>query len=418
MIYYLNKIKYLYKNIKNTNAQWVVLADSFALFIGIVNGFFLPKVFSIEGYALFKTFSLYAVYAAFFSFGLSDGLYIIYGGKKEEEINPSELKAYYIFLIKLQTAVFAVLFFISVLVLKDKALIFFAFFVFPLQLIHFFRLYFRATGSLEHYSKAQGFIVLLELIDAVLIVWVLKTRQPDLFITIKIINHFILAAVLLFYLFKKTENVKAAKLKLSKYFSLMKTGIYVLAADSVAALIFAVDRWFIMLHFDSRTFAFYAFAVSIMNIFLRMILSVMYILYSYMSKTADDLNIRFKIRKIVFYASCLLPFSYFIVKPVITGFLPVYESSLKVLWILMMALPMISMVNIFFINVYKSTGRVKYYLKKMLVILSVGIFLNFAAVYIFGEPEAVAWATLLTYVIWLLYSLPDSRLISQGALKQ
>ena len=106
----------------------LVFVDFLGLLVGILNGFFLPMVFSIEGYALFKTFSLYAVYAVVFSFGLSDGLYLMYGGKAEADIDESKTKAGYFFLIKLQAVVAVIMFAISYFIMKDTALVFFSFY--------------------------------------------------------------------------------------------------------------------------------------------------------------------------------------------------------------------------------------------------------------------------------------------------
>lgn len=400
----------LLNKIRKTKAPWVLFVDAIALLIGVINGFFLPKVFSIEGYAVFKAFSLYAAYAAIFSLGLSDGLYIVFRGHREEEIDPAQLKAYYIFLVKLQLALFALLFVISAVVLKDKAFVFFVFFVFPLQLVHFFRLYFRATGRLDRYATAQGFIVFLELLDTVLIVWVLKSHNPNLFIILKIINHFLLAGVLSFFLIKHTRGVKPAIMKLSQYLKVIKTGTHVLLADALVLLIFSMDRWFVMFAFDDITFAWYSFAVSIMNIFLMLITSVMNMLYSYMSKNAENLNIRKKIRSSAFVCSSLFPFAYFIIKPIITGFLPAYTESLGVLWILMLGLPLISVLNIFYINLYKATGRVGHYLKKMTIILFVAVLLNAVAAFIIKSPQAISFAMLATYVVWIIYSVGDNKL--------
>ncbi|HHV58973.1 MAG TPA: hypothetical protein GXX49_01480 [Clostridiaceae bacterium] len=400
---FLQKIEGYYNKIKKTNALGVLFVDAFALVIGIINGFFLPKVFSIEGFAVFKAFSLYTVYAVIFSMGLSDGLYIIYGGKDKDKIDPAELKAYYFFMLKLQLLVFTVLLIFSIAVIRDKAFTFFTFFVLPLQVIHFFRLYFRAPGELASYARAQGFVCLLEFLDTILVVWVLKSQNPDLFIILKIINHFLLAAVLSGLLLLGTRNVKPLKFDAKSHFKVMKTGIYTLCADTLALLIFSIDRWFIFFAFDKITFAWYSFAVSIMNIFLMMIVSFMNMLYSYMSKTARNLAVRKKIYRTVFILSSIFPFCYFLIKPIITHFLPLYAESLSVLWILMLGLPFVSVLNIFYINLYKATGRVLPYLKKMLVILLAAVLLNSVAAFVVKSPRAISFAMLATYGVWIAY---------------
>lgn len=387
----------------------LVFVDFLGLLVGILNGFFLPMVFSIEGYALFKTFSLYAVYAVVFSFGLSDGLYLMYGGKAEADIDESKTKAGYFFLIKLQAVVAVIMFAISYFIMKDTALVFFSFFIMPLQIIHFFRLYYRALGEFDKYSLLQGILVIFELLNTLFIVIYVKSQNPDLFITIKIINHVIVAVLFSLLFFNKHRTSGPAPLKWGDYTAVMKPGFLVLIADMAAALFFSLDRWFVMILFDDAAFAFYSFAVSILNLFLVFITSVTNIFYSYISKKLEDAAFIKLLKSCVLIISSLFPVGYFVLEKIVEVYLGKYIGSLEVLSILVLTMPFIGVINVLYINLYKASKSIKVYLKRMMVVLTLSFILNAVASIIFGTVASIAWATFASFVIWYFYSARDFK---------
>ncbi|HYE82844.1 MAG TPA: hypothetical protein VEG39_11865 [Clostridia bacterium] len=385
----------------------LVFVDFLGLVIGILNGFFLPMVFSIDGYALFRTFSLYATYAVVFSFGLSDGLYLMYGGKDEKDLDASRTKAYYFFLMKLQAVVCAAMFVLSWFVLNDTALIFFSLFITPLQLIHFFRLYYRALGEFDKYSFLQSILVVFELLNTLFIVFYVRSQSPHLFISIKIVNHVIVSTLLSMLFLARYKGIGRARLKWSDYYAVMKPGFAVLMADVVAALIFSLDRWFIKALFTNADFAYYSFAVSMLNLFLVFITSVTNIFYSYISKRIEDDNYIRNLKNIVLVISSFFPAGYFILEYIIKAYLSNYSEALEVLWILMLTLPFISIINVLYINLYKASKSIKVYLIKITVVLGISFVLNIVAYMIFSTAAAIAWATFVSLVVWYFYSTGD-----------
>lgn len=385
----------------------LIMADFLGLVVGILNGFFLPMVFSVDGYAFFRTFTLYATYAVIFSFGLTDGMYLIYGGKKEKETSPSTTKAYYFFLLKTQAVVFLLLFLLSHYILKDDAFLFFSFFVIPLQIIHFFRLYYRALGEFRKYSIIQFALVFFELLNTLLIVFYVKSDQPHLFIIIKIINHALIALILSLVFLLTRKGEKVASLKRVDYLTLIKPGVVVLGADLVAVMIFSLDRWFVMFLFNKEDFAYYAFAVSILSLFLTFITSVTNIFYSEISKKLKDINYLKSLKNYALLLSSCFPLGYFIIEAVVLKFLPEYISSIKIFWILIMSLPFAGVVQIVYGNLYKAYRNVKLYITRMASILIISFLFNLAAYLIWGTLQATAVGTLLAFISWYLLSSKD-----------
>lgn len=385
----------------------LILADFLGLIVGILNGFFLPMVFSIDGYALYRTFTLYATYAVVFSFGLSDGMYLYYGGKEEKETNPSKTRAYFFFLLNIQAVVFIFLLLLSHFILKDDTFLFFSLFIVPLQIIHFFRFYFKALGEFGKYSALQIFLVLFELLNTILITFYVKSQQPHLFITIKILNHALVAIILTAVFIFKQKNTKPVSLYREDYLILIRPGLAILVSDLAAAFIFTLDRWYIKLLFNQEEFAYYAFASSLLTIFLTFITSITNILYPSISRKIDDLPYLYTLKTRVLLLSSFFPSGYFVFEGIVMQFLPAYVRSLDILWIMMLLLPFAGVIHMIYINLYKATRNVKLYMMKMVVTLLISFIFCYIAYLIWGTVQAIAAATLFSFIIWYVISAID-----------
>lgn len=385
----------------------LILADILALLVGVLNGFFLPMVFSIDGYAFFRTFTLYATYAVVFSFGLPDGIYLLYGGKEESKTDPALTKAYYLFLLKMQTVVFLILLVLSLLIIKDDAFLLFSLFIFPLQIIHFFRLYFRALGEFKKYSLLQIALVSFELINTLLIVLYIRSEQPNLFITLKILNHVLIAFILTTVFFLKHKNENKVSLKREDVFRLIKPGIVIMLADIILAVIFSLDRWFIKLLFSQEDFAYYSFAVSILTLFLTLITSLANILYSRISRKCDDISYLTTLRNFAVVLSSVLPLGYFVIQGIIKWLLPAYSNAAQVLQVSILALPFVGVVLMITNNIYKATRDVRRYITRMITVLVISFLLNLTAFLIWRTVISIAVSTLLANIFWYLISLRD-----------
>lgn len=65
----------------------VAASNIIVLFSGVLVGFLLPKIIGITDYGYYKTYTLYATYVGMFHFGISDGIYLKYGGKDYSQLD-------------------------------------------------------------------------------------------------------------------------------------------------------------------------------------------------------------------------------------------------------------------------------------------------------------------------------------------
>ena len=73
----------------------VTLSNCTTILSGIVIGFLIPKILSVDSYGLYKTFTLYTTYIGFFSLGIIDGIVLDYGGYNFEKLNKEKFRSFF-----------------------------------------------------------------------------------------------------------------------------------------------------------------------------------------------------------------------------------------------------------------------------------------------------------------------------------
>ena len=77
------------------NIVGIIASNISTVVSGIIIGFIIPKVISVEGFGLFKTFSLYITYVGLFSMGIIDGIVLKYGDKDYEQYDAKLFRSYF-----------------------------------------------------------------------------------------------------------------------------------------------------------------------------------------------------------------------------------------------------------------------------------------------------------------------------------
>lgn len=75
------------KNKAFGNIAKVAISNILKLLSGVLVGFLLPKIIGVTEYGFYKTFTLYASYVGILAIGITDGIYLKYGGKDYEELD-------------------------------------------------------------------------------------------------------------------------------------------------------------------------------------------------------------------------------------------------------------------------------------------------------------------------------------------
>lgn len=383
----------------------VIFVDFLGLLIGVLNGFLLPKYFSIGDYAYLKTFTLYTSYAGMFHFGFCDGMYIILGGKDISDIKKEKIKSYFYIMLKIVGAITLVLLVMSLFFIKDIAFKYFVYYILPFQVVLFISLLYRATGEFDKYIIVRIATNFLNLISTVIVILVIKS--PVTYMRVQVAGYIAIALVcsaLVISSAKKVENTNLSEVK-----AITAMGFSVMIANTVNNVFLSLDRWFVKIKFTVEDFAYYSFAVSMLSLFLVLINSVTVLFYPYLARNDGDEKVVAKVKKYIVLICSFAPAGYFVLDFIVRTFIKKYIMSLDVVGILIMCIPFITLTNVLYANLYKVKKRGKDYLIVASMMVGIAFILDFFVAYVLKNSIWIAYATLISLIIWYVYSSEDFK---------
>lgn len=390
-------------NLKKTIAK-VFSANVIQLVTGIIVGLWLPSILSIDGYANEKTYTLLVSYIGFLHFGFIDGLYIKYGGKKTENINKATLKGEYYFLLIAESILSIILVIISITV-KNTILLLFSLTILPIMIYAFFRYYFQAVGEFKKYTIIMYLYSLIYLIANILLIFIIKSDNYIWYALCTIISYIIAGLIYHFELIKKLRGIKPT-FDRKNLLNVTKVGIFILLGNLSIVGLFSIDKWFIKIFFTTEDFAYYSFAVSMLNIINTLVSAISVVFYNYLCNNNTEKNIN-KIKDYLMILGGIASGAYFILSFIVKKYLVKYIPSLDIISITFSTLPYMVLINALYVNLYKVNKNEKKYLKVVSIMLLISIIYNFIAVIVFKTTSAVALATVLTMLTWAIYSTID-----------
>lgn len=383
----------------------VIFVDFLGLLIGVLNGILIPKVFDIESYAYLRTFTLYISYASMFHFGFSDGMYLILGGKNIADIKKEKIKGYFYVMLKIVAFSSVVLLIISAFFIKDVMFKYLIIYILPFQVVLFVSLLYRATGEFNKYTAIRVATNMLNLLTIGIVVLVVKS--PIVYMRVQVIGYILIAVVtgaIIVFSTKRAEKIKYLEVK-----TITVMGFTVMIASSVNIVFVTLDRWFVKVRFSVSDFAYYSFAVSMLNLFLALVNSVTILFYPYLAKHNGDAKIVSSIKKYIILVCSFAPTGYFVLEFITKHYIKEYVPSLEILGVLVIGIPFITLSNVLYANLYKVDKRGKEYLILVTKMVMLAFLLNLLVSYVFNKSILIAYATLVTLIVWYLYSSRDFK---------
>ena len=397
---------------KKTLLDILKVSSSNLLFLisGILVGFLLPKIIGKIDYGYYKTFTLYAGYVGLLHFGFSDGIYLIYGGKKFEELNKSKFRSIFIFLFILEALILFFGIVLAVVFLTgDMRFVFICIFgyMFSANLTNYFQIISQITGRFNELSLRTVFQSLLTIVS-IFVLWILNKFfsfkiEYKIYIIIFLTINYILT---FWYIFTYKELIIGEKESNSfkYYLSFIKIGFPLLISNLCSSLILNLDRQFVNLLFDVETYAVYAFAYNMLSLITTAMSAVATVLYPSL-KRVDENGLQLiydKLMKIILTLVFLLIIVYFPLCWFVNWFLPSYSESLVIFRIILPGLAVSSPVTIIMHNYYKSSNNEVLYFLKSMCILIISIIANLIAYLIFKTTISISISSIFVMFIWYL----------------
>ena len=376
------------------------------LLVGIITGFLVPAFLSLDDYAALRTFTLYLSYVGILHFGFVDGVYIKYGGKYEEDLNPGKLKGEHRFLLLFQFLITALAIIVGI-ILDDIIFIAFAIAILPMNMQSLFSFLYQALGRFNIYSQIIVLTPTLLLLFNLLLIFVLKISNFWPFIIVNILTYYIVFLVLEIYFFNKYKGVKAI-IDFKDIWSNFKVGTFILIGNLSTILFYAMDRWFVKLFLTTKDFAFYSFAVSMMGIFNTLISAVTLTFYPYLARGQDEENLKL-LKKYLLIIGVFASGGYFVFDIIVNLFLEKYVLSLDIIMILFAGFPATIILNAIYINLYKANKQEKKYAFTVFIMCCVSIIFSVIALLIHKSTLSIALSTTLAFYFWYFYCIKDFK---------
>lgn len=388
----------------------VFLANAINLCISLINGFVLPKHLSVESYADLKTYHLYANYIGVLVFGYSDGLYLSYGGKTITNIGAKGIAVCRSNLMLFQSAVTVIGIVLGILS-RNYILLVTALSILPVNLVATYKSIFQATGEFKIYSRILNYTSLLIFAGSMILLFGFRTDRSLLYIGWNVIVAFIIWALLEWKMAVSYQQRMAWNLDLRSMVENIKAGIVLMLGNFSSILMTSVDRWFVKELLKVQDFAYYSFVVSVENLVAIFITPVVTTMYNYIC-VMQDMNAIRRIKRMCLVFSLFLISSAFPAKFILEIYLQKYLASKYVLFVLFSTEVFYMLIKGIYVNIYKAKKHQARYLKQLMGVVLIGVVLNAVFYHFSRSNEGIAFATLISVVIWYIIcciSVPEIK---------
>ena len=397
-------------NKKIKDFSYALSANALNFIMGIVTGFLIPKFLGIEDYGYLKLFTFYTTYVGLMHLGFLDGIYVKYGSYDYEQLPKEKFRGYFRFLCVEQVVEAIVLSLLFFGINKDGprgiVIIFVIINMVILNLTTLFAFVHQFTKRFKLFSINMILTKLLYVMGC-LGLFAFSIYQYVPYIILQTVVNVVILIIYIAYnkeiVFGISDSLKGS---IKEHMALIKMGSFVMIGNFMTIMILGIDRLFVDRLFSIKDFAMYSFAYSLVSLFYILLNSLTQVIYPYLTRTSTDKlkDVYEKIRILITIVMGSTLSAYFVIKIIVLKFLPEYIDCLNILLFLVPTIVLSAQISILVANYYKVLKETKDYTKNSIVALILGIATNIIGYVINKSVESIAIATLISFIIWVLYS--------------
>jgi len=298
-----------------------------------------------------------------------------------------------------------ILFFVSI-IMRNIIIFLFSISILPIMINNFFKYIYQATGEFNKYTKIMHRYNFIYMILNVLLAFVFKNQNYILYCLTTFVAN-LLAIFYTEFTFLK-ENIHTKGIIDKNTIKNIKTGFFILLGNLVIIGLFGIDKWFVKLFLSTEDFAYYAFAVSMLNIINTLVNAISITFYNYLFENNDEHKIN-KLKEILISLGGLSSCAFFALSFIVNYFIKKYIPSLDIIAVTFAAFPYMVLINALYVNLYKVNKDEKHYFRVVITILGISILYNIIALILFHNTISIALATILTLITWVVYSTKDLK---------
>lgn len=402
--------------VKNMNKlksiMMVAFSNCTSILSGIFVGFFVPKMLSVTDYGMYKTFTLYMTYVGFFSLGIIDGIVLQYGGTDYVSLDRQKFRSYFLWYNLVHLGFACLLMVIGVMSHSNDTsfmLFMLAINMWAVNLTGYYQQISQITQRFKEFSTRKILQNIFNVVSVLLLYYFhfngIQINYTYYVALIVLVN----VSLTVWYLFTYREISFGLRHSLdstkNEIVGLMKNGFPLLFANLLSTLILTLDRQFVNLLFDVKTYAVYAFAYNMLAIVTVATSAFSVVLYPALKRTSENkLKENYsRFIQIIEIVVGLALFVYFPLSIIINHFLPDYIGALPIFRIVFPGLIISSAITVIMHNYYKTLGQNIVYFKRSVVVLVVSGFANAIAYGLFRTTYSISVASIIVMVFWYIY---------------
>lgn len=393
-------------------------AQGAAVGASLLTTLLLPKVLGVSEYGYWQLFIFYCSYAGLFHFGISEGVYLLNGGKLREELDLASLKSQLVISVVLQLCfIFGVLILVNNTVTDSNRFIIFistAIYIILNNTSYYLGYIFQSINDTKKFSISI-MIDRCVFIVPLIISMIFNVTDFRIYIILYIISKLCSLGYCMwegsYVLSAKCLSIRSA---VSDSLGSIRVGIKLMLANLMGSLIVGSSRVVIDYAWGIETFGKLSLSLSMVNFFLQFIAQFSMVLFPAL-KRVDSNNLIPYFNMINNSLSLILPIIYFLYLPLylfIYQWLPEYADSLRYLAILLPLCVFDGKMNVCFSTFLKVLRKEKFLFIINAVSLLLSISLSLTCGFVLHSPVLVVVSASISVVVRSIISeLYVSRLL-------
>lgn len=398
-------------DIRRTAKQFLiaVMAQGVSLAASLAISLLVPKVLDVTAFGYWQLFIFYTSYSGFFHFGLNDGVYLIEGGKRRDEIKKRTINSCFAIGGVVQLVVAATVVTIACLMPlePDRSLIICAFAAYTV--VYNMSLYLGYVFQAVNETKLYSYMVVMErlfFLVAIVLLFAFKAGDFKLYI-----DFFLAARIIAFaYALWHGRDIVRSGLDCSilavrRYVAYVRVGFGLMVANIADILILGVARALVDNAWGIEAFGKVSLSLSMVNFFILFVSQASMVLFPALRQGSDEERRSFYrgIRDMMELAFPGIYLLYFPMAAILPLWLPQYADSMRYLALLIPVCVFNTKMDVCCTTYFKVLREERVLLCVNLAAVAGSMVLSLAGVYVFGSLEAVligAVACIVARSLW------------------
>lgn len=180
--------------------------------------------------------------------------------------------------------------FLSIGAIFKDIIIVMALSIIPINSASFYKLFYQTTGQFKRFANSSYTYTIIYLLLKLILVFLFKSDNYIFYIMTTLVANLFIFIKLDFKFYKEYKNIKSKYSK--EIINNIKVGFSILLANLSVFLFYGIDKWFVKIFHSNNDFAYYSFAIFMLNIVNIFINAVSIIFYNYLAKGEDKEKVK------------------------------------------------------------------------------------------------------------------------------